>query len=59
MERLEPLIAELEAARLAAIARFATEANMSVRDFERHFRVVLQDLSSGEAAVSFRVEPRE
>lgn len=59
MKRLQPVIAELEAARNLAVTRFANEANMPVNDFLRHFRVVLESPSNGEGDVSFRVEPRE
>lgn len=59
MKRLQPVIAELEAARNLAVTRFANEANMPVNDFLRHFRVVLESPSSEEGDVSFRVEPRE
>ena len=40
MNRLDPVILELEAARATAIAQFAAEANMPVPDFQRHFRVI-------------------
>ena len=56
MERIDPVIAELEAARQFAVARFAAEANMPVSEFLQHFRVVMQ--SPNEAGeVSFVVEP--
>ncbi len=58
MERLEPVIAELEAARNRATAQFASEANMPVGAFLEHFMVVMQG-SLGADEVSFRVEPRE
>lgn len=60
MSRLEVVIHELETAREQATARFANEANMPVRDFLRHFRVVLEaPLGPKAASVEFRVEPRE
>jgi len=59
MTRLDPVIAELEAARTQAIAQFAAEANMPVPDFQRHFRVVMEGAPSTSGAVAFRVEPRE
>lgn len=59
MKRLQPVIAELEAARNLAVTRFANEANMPVSDFLRHFRVVLDTRASEEGDISFRVEPRE
>jgi len=59
MDRLEPVIAELEAARNRAIAQFAAEANMPIPDFQRHFRVVMEGSPSASGEVSFRVEPRE
>ena len=59
MERVDRVIAELEAARQFAIARFASEVEMPVHEFLQHFRVGTEtpDPSSGE--VSFRVEPIE
>lgn len=59
MKRLDPVIAELEAAKNQAIAQFAAEANMPVPDFRRHFRVVMEGSPSISGEVSFRVEPRE
>ena len=59
MKRLNTVIAELEAARSYAVARFASEANMPIRDFLLHFRVILENPSDDAAAVSFRVEPLE
>lgn len=59
MKRLNTVIAELEAARSYAVARFASEANMPIRDFLRHFKVILENPSDDAAAVSFRVEPLE
>lgn len=59
MNRLDPVIAELEAAKNFAIARFAAEANMPVADFQRHFRVVLEGSPAETGEISFRVEPRE
>lgn len=59
MKRLDSVIAELEAARGYAVARFASEANMPVADFLRHFRVVLENPSKEAEDVSFRVEPLE
>lgn len=60
MSRLEVVIHELESARDQATARFASEANMPVRDFLRHFRVVLEaPLGPKTDSVEFRVEPRE
>ncbi len=56
MKRLEPVIAELEAARNFATARFAAEANMPVQAFLRHFRVLCESDDKGD--VQFRVEPR-
>lgn len=58
MKRLGPVIAELEAARAYAAARFAAEANMPVEDFLRHFHVVIETGSTDDARVQFRVEPR-
>ncbi|HSC87493.1 MAG TPA: hypothetical protein VLC09_09500 [Polyangiaceae bacterium] len=59
MKRLEPVIAELEAARSHAIARFAAEANMPVSAFQRHFRVIMEGSPGQTGDVSFRVEPIE
>jgi len=59
MDRINSVIAEIEAARNAAVARFASEVNMPVRDFLRHFRVVTEGPSGEGTQVSFRVEPRE
>jgi hypothetical protein len=59
MNRLEPVIAELEAARSHAIAQFAAEANMPVAVFQRHFRVIMEGSPSTNGEVSFRVEPIE
>ncbi len=56
MERLNPVIAELEAARNFAVARFAAEANMPVVDFLLHFRVIMNS-TTGEGDISFTVEP--
>lgn len=56
MKRLGPVIAELEAARNFATARFASEANMPVQAFLRHFRVLCE--SDGNGEIQFRVEPR-
>lgn len=58
MNRLAPVIAELEAARNYATARFAAEANMPVEDFLRHFVVVVETAAAEETTISFRVEPR-
>lgn len=58
-DRLDSVIAEIEAARSLAVARFAAEVNMPVRDFLRHFRVVTEGPNGEGAHVSFRVEPRE
>jgi hypothetical protein len=57
MDRLTSVIAELEQARDSAVARFASQANMPVPDFLRHFRVVLENPAHDEENVSFRVEP--
>lgn len=59
MKRLDSVIAELEAARSSAVARFATEVNMPVQDFLRHFRVVMERAPSDAGEVAFRVEPLE
>lgn len=59
MNRLDPVIEELEAARVQAVARFAAEANMPVPDFQRHFRVVVDSMAANHGQVAFRVEPRE
>lgn len=59
MERLDPVIAELETARSSAVAHFAAEANMPVGDFLRHFQVILEEAEGETKQVSFRVEPRE
>ncbi len=56
MERIDPVIAELEAARQFAVARFAAEANMPVADFLKHFRVKMQSPDE-KGEVSFVVEP--
>ena len=58
MNRLGPVIAELEAARNYATARFAAEANMPIEDFLRHFVVVLETGAADDTQISFRVEPR-
>jgi hypothetical protein len=59
MSRLEGVIAELESAKSQAIARFASEVNMPVPDFLRHFRVVVDAPALDDASVNFRVEPRD
>jgi hypothetical protein len=59
MNRLEPVIEELEAARAEATSRFAAEAEMPVPDFQRHFRVVLDSMTVSSGEVAFRVEPKE
>lgn len=59
MDRLDSVITELEAARTEAVQRFASEVNMPVPEFLRHFRVVLEGADAGSQHVSFRVEPRE
>lgn len=58
MKRLNPVIAELEAARNFATARFASEANMPIEAFLRHFRVICESDVEGPSDVQFRVEPR-
>lgn len=58
MKRLDPVIAELEAARNFATARFASEANMPIAAFLRHFRVLCESGTDESADVQFRVEPR-
>jgi hypothetical protein len=57
MERLDAVITELEAARDLATARFASEVNMPVREFLRHFRVILEGPRADSSEVFFRVEP--
>lgn len=57
MKRLVPVIAELEAARNFATARFASEANMPIQAFLRHFRVICES-GMDDSDVQFRVEPR-
>ena len=57
MKRLVPVIAELEAARDFATARFASEANMPIQAFLRHFRVICESGIDG-GDIQFRVEPR-
>jgi hypothetical protein len=57
MDRLDAVIDEIESAKKQAIARFATEANMPVPDFLRHFRVICETPALGESSISFRVEP--
>jgi len=59
MKRLDTVIAELEAARSFAVARFAAEANMPIRDFLRHFKVILESPEDEQEQVQFRVEPLE
>lgn len=59
MKRLDPVIAEIEAARTFAVARFAAEANMPVDAFLRHFRVVCETSEPSRGGVAFRVEPRD
>lgn len=59
MQRLDAVITELESARDLATARFASEVNMPVSDFLRHFRIVMQTPHDGEAEVLFRVEPHD
>lgn len=59
MDRLDAVIAEIEAARANAVSQFAAEANMPVPDFQRHFRVVLEGAPADSGQVSFRVEPIE
>lgn len=58
MKRLDPVIAELEAARNFATARFASEANMPIDAFLRHFRVICESSVESDSDVQFRVEPR-
>lgn len=58
MKRLDPVIAELEAAQNFATARFASEANMPIEAFLRHFRVICESGMEGHSDVQFRVEPR-
>lgn len=58
MNRLGPVIAELEAARAYATARFAAEANMPIEAFLRHFQVIVETGTKDSSEVSFRVEPR-
>ena len=58
MERLNPVIAELEAARNFAVARFAAEANMPIADFLQHFKVLMNS-ADADGQVSFTVEPIE
>lgn len=58
MKRLIPVIAELEAARNFATARFASEANMPIEAFLRHFRVICESGAEVDSDVQFRVEPR-
>ncbi len=59
MSRIEEVVAEVNAAREAAIAKFAAEVNMPVADFSRHFRVVAELTTGQEPQVTFRVEPHE
>lgn len=59
MSRIEHVIAEVAAAREEATRKFAEEVNMSLADFRRHFRVVLELSAGDEPTVSFRVEPRD
>jgi hypothetical protein len=57
MDRLEAVIDEIETAKKQATLRFATEANMPVPDFLRHFRVICESPALGGSSISFRVEP--
>jgi hypothetical protein len=59
MKRINSVIAELEAARSLAVAQFASEANMPIEAFLRHFRVVCESPLNDQGQISFRVEPRE
>jgi len=59
MKRLNSVVVELEAARSLAIAQFASEANMPVEAFLRHFKVVCESPINEHGQISFRVEPRE
>lgn len=59
MSRIDEVIAEVDAAREAATRKFATEVNMPLADFRRHFDVVLELAAGDEPAVSFRVEPKD
>ena len=59
MERLNSVLAELEAAKNFATARFASEAGMPVVDFLRHFRVVTESQPEESGDIQFRVEPIE
>jgi hypothetical protein len=59
MDRLNAVIDEIEGAKQEAIQRFASEANMPVPDFLRHFKVVCEAPTPGSSSIAFRVEPRE
>ena len=59
MNRLNSVIAELEAAKSLAVAQFASEANMPIEAFLRHFKVVCESPVNEAGQISFRVEPRE
>ena len=59
MSRMESVIAELEAARMFAVTRFASEAGMPVSRFLEHFRVVMERSEENPDEVNFRVEPIE
>jgi len=59
MKRINSVIVELEAARSLAVAQFASEANMPIEAFLRHFRVVCESPLNDQGQISFRVEPRE
>lgn len=59
MKRLNSVIAELEAAKSLAVAQFASEANMPIEAFLRHFRVVCESPITESGQISFRVEPLE
>ena len=59
MKRLGPVIAELDAARAYATARFASEANMPIAAFLDHFRVVCEAGGDDRSEIQFRVEPRD
>ncbi len=57
MKRINSVIVELEAAKSLAVAQFASEANMPVEAFLRHFKVVCESPVNEEGQISFRVEP--
>ncbi len=59
MKRINSVIAELETAKSLAVAKFASEANMPVAAFLRHFKVVCESTVNEQGQVSFRVEPKE